>query len=442
MRQSGGKPRVLYLSHHSPWPTFSGGRLREAQMVPRLLDHAKIDLVAVTRTREADEQAARDISLPGLTIKLFDDEAPPGVAPGRDSAAARDYLGDLARQWSFSAVHVEGHYLFPLLPEELRRRALVVEHNIESTLLLQRESTDPAIPVAWSEILRVRRQEEAAWREAAGVVALTAEDAATISRQAPEVRVHTVPSGWDHIGLRRPSASSAARPGMLRNPRLLFLANYAYPPNEDGVRWLLEKIFPRIQARCPRARLRLAGANLNAVITAQARRRPGVEVVGWVPAVEDELDHADVVLCPLRIGGGIKIKTIEALRRGCLVVSTSIGAQGLSNCLRSTIAIADNADSFAAHVVRLCQDDVMRQDMAYALYYAQQVMPTWDAAAARIGQLWMDSAQDWMDPVEERFAHVQRLQSSLPAVGKHFRRRRDRGRPAHSHVGADALLRA
>jgi len=399
MYQSDSKPRVLYVSHHAPWPTFSGGRLREAQLIPRLLDHAGIDLVAVTRTLKVDERAARDICLPGLTVKLFDDEAPPGVAPGRDSAPARHYLGDLARQWSFSAVHVEGHYLSPLLPKELRRRALVVEHNIESTLLLQRENTGPATSVTKSEILRVRRQEEAAWREAAGVVVLTAEDAGTISTRVPEVTVHTVPSGWDHIGLRRPGANGAVRPGTLRDPRLLFLANYAYSPNEDGVRWLLGEIFPRVRAQHPGARLRLVGANLNAGIAAQARRWPGVEIVGWVPAVEDELDHADLVLCPLRIGGGIKIKTIEALRRGCLLVSTSIGAQGLSNSMRSAIAIADEADSFATHIVRLCQDDKARQAMVYALHYAQHLMPTWDAAAAQIRQLWMDSAQ-------ERLAHA------------------------------------
>ena len=106
-----------------------------------------------------------------------------------------------------------------------------------------------------------------------------------------------------------------------------------------------------------------------------------IEVTGYVESVIPFYRMTDVVVCPLRIGGGVKVKVLEALNAGKAIVSTSIGAQGLNPRDCQAITVADDVTHFAQSVVRLLNDPDQRVKQEHeALAYAKN-LPTWNNAS-------------------------------------------------------------
>jgi hypothetical protein len=210
------------------------------------------------------------------------------------------------------------------------------------------------------------------------VAAVTEEDRALIERAAEGITVPVVPDGADHVpNLRAIEGGHAlAQPDA---PLAVLLANFAYAPNVDAATYLCGEILPRIRARVPDVRLWLVGNAPPAEV--RALQSEEVEVTGQVPDVLPYLDAADVVLCPLRIGGGIKVKTIEALRRGKAIVCSSVAAQGLPDPARRAMAISDHPAAFASGAATLLADPAERAELERRAGRAAMRLATWDDAA-------------------------------------------------------------
>ncbi len=137
---------------------------------------------------------------------------------------------------------------------------------------------------------------------------------------------------------------------------LLFVAGFAHAPNADGASWFVRAVLPRVREAFPGTRIHLVGSNPSPEVIALAGS--GVLVTGYVS--EERLARyyaqARVVVAPLRYGGGMKGKVLEAMRFGVPCVTSSYGAQGLadaSECLQ----VADDPAGFADHVIALMRDD-------------------------------------------------------------------------------------
>lgn len=382
----GRRLHVLYLTHHAPWPAASGGRLRDAALVPYLADFVDLEVWAISRTYDGD-RAAVDRAVPGFPVRVFPDEAPRRVFPTRDSEQARDLLWQRTTgDRPFDVVHVEGHYLAHLVPDQLAPRTLIVEHNVESHLLRQRSMQGDGCGSLADDLAAVSLAEGRAWARAARVLALSDEDRHRIERKAPDALVERCFNGADHVPRRTPPAFEDDN-RVATAPRIGYLANYAYPPNQDATHWLLDKIFPQIRDRIPQAELVLAGSHLQDVVDT-ALLPPYVKPLGWVPHVERLWDAVDIVVCPLRIGGGVKVKMIEAVRGGCLIVSTSIGLEGLPDEARTAVVRADSTDELVDATVRLCKDPELRRQHRARLALAQDAQPTWAEAASALYEHW------------------------------------------------------
>jgi len=377
--------RVLYLTHHGPWPATSGGRLRDAALVPEVARLADVEVWAVSRTPELDrEWASRGPS--AVRVRVFSDDGPRRRYPTRSSVAVAAELRSRTRgPDTFDVVHVEGHYLFHLLPVELRDRAVVVEHNIESHLLRQRAVHRGITADLGADLEEVTEAEERVWRTAPLILTLSAEDRARILRRAPDARVQVSTNGADHLPLapafRRTSKGEAMK------PRLGFLANYAYPPNRDALGWLLDEILPALRQRLPCVQLALAGSGLHDALSARALPS-GVETLGWVSNLSQFWTAVDLAVCPLRIGGGVKVKMIEAVRSGALTVSTAVGMEGLPATVREAVVRADTAEEFVDRVTRLAADPLWRQEQRLRLARAQRALPSWESVALSVYRHW------------------------------------------------------
>ncbi|MFJ9623192.1 glycosyltransferase family 4 protein [Streptomyces sp. NPDC101181] len=166
---------------------------------------------------------------------------------------------------------------------------------------------------------------------------------------------------------------------------ILFQGWHEWPPNVDAATWFVEEVFPSIRDRCPQARLLLVGKPSQAV--RELGTVPGVHVVGEVPHMQPYLDRARVMIAPLRVGGGTRIKILEGFASGIPVVSTSIGCEGLEAKDGVHLRVADQAEEFSHSVIQLLEDGEMRHSLAThaGILYKKQYAP--HAANEAIRQL-------------------------------------------------------
>lgn len=151
----------------------------------------------------------------------------------------------------------------------------------------------------------------------------------------------------------------------LREPdTILFSGLMSYYPNQQAIRWFLDYVFPLVRQHQPRVKLIVAGAAPPVWLI--ARRSSNVEVTGQVPDMRPYIERASVMVAPLHIGGGTRVKILEAQAMNTPVVSTSVGCEGLQLIHGETILIADHAAAFASHVVRLLCDPELARRIASA----------------------------------------------------------------------------
>ncbi len=385
------RPSVVFLTHHLPWPVCSGGRLREAELLSRLAPRFDVELIAISKMPDLDLAHVREAARHGVQARVFPAQ-PSNVSRTsshvrrHQSGAARAYLDRRLAEVDDTVVHVEGHYLLNLLPSAAQRQTLIVEHNVESTLFAQRArlSTDPVERQGLLDDANMTRcAERSAWRTARMVGAVTDDDARLIQEAVPGIHIKVIPDGADHLRSATPSFIGRESTG-----RLLFVANLAYQPNEDAAHLLVTEIFPEVLHHCPGATLVIVGPSPPRWLQDVARCQPRIRVTGWVPDIAAWLDAAEVVVCPLRVGGGVKVKILEALARGRAVVTTPIGLQGLSHLpAGAAIECRDLATIIEACVTLLTYPEERHRQQVRAAAAAKQ-LPTWDEAADMLASAW------------------------------------------------------
>lgn len=186
--------------------------------------------------------------------------------------------------------------------------------------------------------------------------------------------VHVIPNG-----ACRPQAVPARNPA--DPPRLGFIGTFDYPPNPEGLRWFTTNCWPRIKCATSGVRLRVVGRFSDGPL------RPvgaGIDALGWVPDIEEEVATWSAMIVPIQVGGGTRGKIAQAFSLKCPVVSTSIGAYGYDAVNGRTMYLADAPEDFA----RACLDAIQRPAEAAAM--AERAWTeslekwTWDAIRPRV----------------------------------------------------------
>jgi len=205
----------------------------------------------------------------------------------------------------------------------------------------------------WRKRPRFQRR---AWRRFDRVLTFGRRDAAAIAELAPEVagRVRVSPFGL--------SLPPAADPGREQPDSLLFVGNFTHQPNRDAALWLAREIMPTLLAQRPEARLRIVGSSPPAEILALASS--AVEVVADAPSIEPYTEAAAVVVAPVRVGGGMRMKVLQALAAGKAVVTSGRGSEGF-DCFAEPppLALADEAEGFATTIATLLAEPAQRREL-------------------------------------------------------------------------------
>jgi hypothetical protein len=347
-----------------------------------------VHLVVISKTMELDVAHAGDLWGYCAHVEVFSAE---GGQPGEEPAqvarhrcpAATGRIGELLAHEHADLVHVEGFYLMQHVPEWASVPVLLVEQNVEYELQRQQTltATHSSAVEAFAVCARTRAAECESWRRATLLGAVTEEDRLTMLRALPRADVRVIPDGADHLPNLRAVGGDGdfTRPP---GPLVALLANFAYAPNVDAATHLCHDVLPSLRERVPGVHVWLVGNEPPAAV--RELQSHSVLVTGRVPDVVPYLDAADVVVCPLRIGGGIKVKAIEALRRGKAIVTTPIGAQGLPAPARAAVRIASDPADFARATAALLLDGTARAELERRAHQAATVLPSWDDAASEL----------------------------------------------------------
>lgn len=237
---------------------------------------------------------------------------------------------------------------------------VLFQHNVE-TALWERRAKYERNPIKWAvfalEAAKMRRYEQLAVRRFDRVIAVSNHDREQFAAMTDTSRVDVALTGVDTLQYRRVAAGGAAA----AEPIVLFLGSMDWEPNIDGVEYFCRDVWPTISAAIPAARFRIVGRNPHPRVTRLAGTR--VDVTGGVASVVEHLHAASVVVVPLRVGGGTRLKIYEAMAAGRAVVSTSVGAEGLDVTNGSDIILADDAAAFASSVTGVLRDDARRRQL-------------------------------------------------------------------------------
>jgi glycosyltransferase involved in cell wall biosynthesis len=298
----------------------------------------------------------------------------------RATQAALDEL--LARD-SFDLVTVVGVYMAGYrLPRTTR--VVLDAHNIEYDVRLRTARSGVRLDrrlYNYLNALKLRQEERRAWRRVDGCVVASARDRALLQRDAPQARCTVVANGVDTHVFR--PGKRAPVPG-----RILFFGALDYYPNSDGLRFFLREVMPRLRAHRLPVELVVVGRP-----GPDKLDDPGARDVFFTGAVDDlcpYLESASVIVAPIRIGGGTRLKILEALAMAKPVVATSLGAEAISVRHERDILLADTAGAFADQVRRALADPGLGARLGAAGRELVERQYTWRASIETLEQFYVE----------------------------------------------------
>jgi polysaccharide biosynthesis protein PslH len=263
-------------------------------------------------------------------------------------------LDQVLRAKRFDVVNLEfpylGHCHLRQAPPGERLPALVVDsHEIAYDLARQ-------FAVAGANLGRrlygganwrkLRREELGIYREAAGVYLCSAADEQRLLGQIPDARTAVIPNAAD-VEYYQPRPTDPPPDGRT----LVYFGLLSTIPNIDGVAHFVRDIWPRIAKAHPEAHCKIIGGGPPPSLLGLAG--PRVELTGFVSDLRPHLAAAAAVVVPLRLGGGTRLKIVEAMAMGKAIVSTTLGAEGIEAAPGRDILIEDDPAAFANAVSRL-----------------------------------------------------------------------------------------
>jgi len=189
----------------------------------------------------------------------------------------------------------------------------------------------------------MEKTERLIWRSADAVLYPSQEEVDVVSRLEPETSAHCAPIYcFDDFQPRAQAPTTST---------IVFVADFAYPPNVDAAIWFIQEVFPCVKNRRPETSLSLVGASPTADV--QQFAGPGIEVTRVISSDELAACYANsrVAVAPLRFGAGVKLKVIEPMVQGVPLVTTPVGAQGLIG-IEHVVPVTEDARTFSEHVIR------------------------------------------------------------------------------------------
>lgn len=351
--------RILFLCPQPLWPTNTGARLRTFHLANALTKDCQVTILQITQP--SDKPAPES---PSGFQKVISATRGKGYTPAKilkglagplpvtvlnySSANVEEILSRTLESTPFDFVQIESIHLFRYF-ETIRKSksspAVVLDwHNIESELMQRYAAGEPNPAkkfIASRTAKLLEKLEENALQSFDAHTVVSEREQEKLRARNPTAAIHVIPNGVDITSFEDHSNNTPAA-----RPTVLFVGSMDYHANSDAILWFCAEIWPQIAAEYPALDFKIVGRNPPASVQALASSR--IFVTGTVDDVRPFYRQAFAVVVPLRIGGGTRLKILEAMAAGVPVISTRLGAEGLNANDHEQILLAENAAEFSA----------------------------------------------------------------------------------------------
>lgn len=261
--------------------------------------------------------------------------------------------------------------------------AVLAHHNIESRLLQRRAAYEHGVLARWyvrREARKLRAYEAVHCASFRSNITVSEDDARELVTICPQAVAEVIPNGVDtnYFVPRRGEEELLA----------IFTGGMNMFANRDGVDWFVKEVWPLVRRELPDARFVAIGQKPSAQLVAAVARGDGVEAPGYIADIRPAVARAAVYVVPLRVGGGTRLKVLDAMAQGKAIVSTSLGAEGIDVEDGVHLVLADDARSFAGRVVELLRDPARRTGLGDAARERAVERYSWPILGRKLGDLY------------------------------------------------------
>jgi glycosyltransferase involved in cell wall biosynthesis len=222
-------------------------------------------------------------------------------------------------------------------------------------------------PVLGVEARRVKRYEGELLQTVDHVLAVTDVDRAGLEEALrfaqPKVTEPAAPIAVIPIAVDTQQLQPIRRKPGCKN--IVTLGTLHYPPNADGIRWFFREVFPLIRQRVPDATLTIIGKNPPSDFVDHAiSHAEMIRLTGYVPELPPHLEQSALMVVPVRAGGGMRVRILEAFAYAMPVVTTTVGLEGIHAEPEQDVLVADTAADFAERVIQLLEDPALQEELS------------------------------------------------------------------------------
>ena len=370
---------IVFVSQKFPWPLDDGGQIRTFHILKTLSAQFSVILIALSPSSPGLEEPIRNL---GVKIITFQQDGHRWMSPWRilqtlfsrrpyplPKNFAGEILEEIYQQISLGDVralhlnHLDAAQYVDWIEEVGSRIRVVFDtHNVLTSLYAHLVDSEEKLlrkAYCWIQWRKMRVYEEVTMRKVDCVVVCSEAERRLLQEWGVQ-KCLVIPNGVD-TGFFTPQTVGALRSG--RPTHLVFTGAMDYMPNAHGISWFLRSVVPELDRRSLNYKLTIVGKNPPAELLAWTRAGK-IEFTGRVDDVRPYTRSADVFVVPLHIGGGTRLKILEALAMQVPVVSTRIGAEGLDLRDGVHLRLADDATKMALAIADLCAQPDRGQEIA------------------------------------------------------------------------------
>ena len=396
--------RILYVTQIVPYPPHGGVLQRGFNLLRELGRHHEVHLLAFHHPDElppgeAVERSRRELGRFCSAVEYFDlwpkrsplhmaaglavaalSRAPFSVVAHRSRRLAAR-IAEICRGANRPDIaHLDTLALAPFADHCGDVPTVLAHHNVESRLMARRGDHEQGALRRWyvrRDAAKLRACEAAVCGRFRVNVTVSDDDSAALRQICPTAVAVAIPNGVDteYFTPRRGEET----------PALIFTGGMNMFANRDGVDWFLDAVWPLVRERVPGVRFVAIGQRPSERLLAEVRAG-GVEAPGFVADVRPAVARAAVYVVPLRVGGGTRLKVLDAMAQGKAIVSTSLGAEGIEVTDGEQLVIADRPEEFAARVVGLLNDPARRLALGEAARKRVEERYAWTQLGERLAE--------------------------------------------------------
>lgn len=377
---------ILWLSHFIPYPPKGGQLQRSHNLLKQAARHHEVHLIALNQKnilskKEDIEEAIEYLKKICKSVVVFPIKSEktklhklvmtgisyfsslPYDVNWLNNNEMLKYMNNNIEYYSrYNLIHVDTIGLYPYSIATANRNIIMNHHNIESAMMSRRHEIESGIlrrEYFRKESMKLSKYEQHACRESAKNFVVSDLDALRLKNTVGDVDITVVPNGVDTEYFQTKETLGKKEGG------LIFAGPMDWYPNREAILFFLSEVWPRLRVDDPERQVTIVGRNPPKELI-YAARDSRISAPGFVDDIRPYIDSASIYICPIKNGGGTRLKILDALAMGKPLVATRLAVEGLDLLEEENYLPAETGTEFVNQIKRLEKDDDLRMRLACA----------------------------------------------------------------------------